>query len=407
MIRSFSARLLSASLALALAVMPLHAANIPLLTGPQDPSQLNATINGVINNINAGITPNSTATFSNFRNYVDNGAMQIQQRGTGVVTCGTTTIPPTTAYGADRWGCNANVTSGAGRMQPVTSGPTPPVGFGSSQILYRTSGALTQPVCAWQEIGSDSAKQLAGQGVVFSANLQALAGLAADNGAVANLVIVTGTGNNEGLQSFTASPAITPAWTGIATLQTTPFTLTTAWARYAAPAVIVPAATTEIGVAICFTPTATGAGATDGLAFVGVQLEQGASASTYEFRPLPIERELAQRFAFVLTEAAAGVVQVGGGSAQGTTTTCTAMIPFPTTMRIAPTYTNTLSATTFKLVSASQTATALSTPFSATLVANTPDGASVNFTTTGMTAKDGCALVGAGGTGSMLFTADF
>jgi hypothetical protein len=83
------------------------------------------------------------------------------------------------------------------------------------------------------------------------------------------------------------------------------------------------------------------------------------------------------------------------------------MIPFPTTMFKAPTYTNALSATTFKVVSSSQAATALGTPFSAKLGANTPYNASINFTTTGMTAKDACVIVSAAGSGTMQFTADF
>lgn len=383
-----------------------YATNISLLTGPQDVSQMNATFNALVQSINAAVTPQSMATFNTPRNLIDNGAMNIQQRGTGIVTCGTTTIPQATAYGADRWGCNANVTSGAGRLQPFTTSPAPPTGFASEQKLYRTSGALTQPVCAWQEVSTVTSTTLAGQQATLSAYIAALAGLVADNAGVVNLVVVSGTGSNEGLQSFTASPAITPAWTGIATLINTPVTTTTTYARFST-SVFIPSTVTEIGVALCFTPTATGAGVTDGFAFTGVQLEQGSAASTFEFHPLEFDRVSAQRFAFVINEAAAGVVQVGGGSAQGTTVTCTTFIPFPGTMISAPVFTNTLSATTFKVVSASQTATALGTPFAATLAANTPNGASINFTTTGMTAKDGCFIVGAGGGGSMLFTADF
>ena len=37
-------------------------ANLSLLSGPQDPSQLNATINGVIRSINSTVAPNGTGT---------------------------------------------------------------------------------------------------------------------------------------------------------------------------------------------------------------------------------------------------------------------------------------------------------------------------------------------------------
>jgi hypothetical protein len=382
------------------------AANISLLSGPQDPSQLLATVNGLIQSINSQITPQSMAPFSGPRNYLDNGSMQVQQRGTGTVTCAANAAITSAAYGADRWGCQANVGSAQGRMQVITASPAPPTDFTASMKLWRNSAALTQPVCAWQEVPTTQATELANQTVTVSAYVQALAGLSADNGNAFNLVIITGTGTDEGFGTPTASPAITPAWTGIATPLNSAQTATTAWVRYQA-SVTLASTVTEIGVGICFTPTATGAGATDGLAFTGVQLEQGAAASSYEFRPIATETARAQRYFWRINEAAAGVVQVGGGSAQGTTTTCTTYIPFLVQMRAAPTYSNALTASTFKIVSASQAATALSTPFSATLAANTVNGASINFTTTGMTAKDGCFLVGAAGGGVMDFTADF
>ena len=179
---------------------------------------------------------------------------------------------------------------------------------------------------------------------------------------------------------------------------------TTVWQRFAFT-YLVPAAATQLGFYVNFSPVGT-AGSNDWIQFAGFQLEDGQYASIYEHKSPLVDLEVAQRFAYVINEAAAGVVQTPVGTTQGTTTTCTTYIPFPAAMRAAPTYTNTLSASTFKLVSASQTATALSTPFSATLAANTVNGASVNFTTTGMTAKDSCFIVGAAGSGSMVFTAD-
>ena len=40
-----------------LASPDLRAGSVPLITGPQDVSQLNATLNGIINNINAVLVP--------------------------------------------------------------------------------------------------------------------------------------------------------------------------------------------------------------------------------------------------------------------------------------------------------------------------------------------------------------
>lgn len=399
-------------LALALLLpLPAAAAQLPYFSGPQDPALLQFYLNTLVQEINTLVTPNTNSGPSTALNYLDNGSMGLAQRGTGIQTCGTTTVPKATAYSADRWGCNANVTSGAGRAQVTTTVPAPPPGFQNSERCYRTSGSLTQPVCCWQEMPTAKATQLSGQSVVLSSYEQALAGLAADNASVTNLVIVTGTGSDEGLQSFTASPAITPAWTGIATPANVAATITTSWARYNTGPVLIPVGTTEIAVAACFTPTATGAGTTDGFAFTGVQLEVLSSGAAvpgpYQFKQNELPELL--RYAYVISEPLqAGELVAGGGLALGTTTTCSITIPFPVVMRIAPTYTNTLSATTFTITSSSQAATALGTPFSATLVANSPNAASINFTTTGMTAKDACELTAtAAGAGSMLWTADF
>src|SRR5580658_1230509 len=94
--------------------------SIPFFSGPQDPSQIFNYLNQLIAQINTLSAANQYVDFNNPRNLLDNGQMQVQQRGTGTVTCGTTTIP-SSAYGADRWGCNVNVTSGAGTLQVITT----------------------------------------------------------------------------------------------------------------------------------------------------------------------------------------------------------------------------------------------------------------------------------------------
>jgi len=281
------------------------------------------------------------------RNFLGNGALNITNtNGTSTVTCATTSAPTTAALSADRWICDANVTSGAGRSAIITASPAPPAGFTNSVKLFRTSGALTQPICSWSAVPSKRATQLAGQTVTFSVNMAALAGLAADNGGVANLVVISGTGTDEGLNgSWTASPAITPAWTGIATAVNTSVALTTTFARFATSASI-PSTATEVGVGVCFTPTATGAGATDGLAWTGAQLEVGAAASAFETQPAEAELLDAQQFYYKITEGAIGSVRALGFSS--TTSLVEALLQFPVTMYKAPTmgYTAGFAATT-------------------------------------------------------------
>lgn len=310
-------------------------ASIPLLSGPQDPSQLNATINGVIQQINTGITPQTMANFANPRNLLDNGAMNVQQRGTAAQTCGTTTIP-SSAHAADRWGCNVNVTSGAGSLQVTTADlPAQPV-FNTAQLFYRTSGTLAQPQCVMQELSSSRITPLQGQGVTLSFYLKGLALMIAETTTV-NSYIFTGTGTNQGLQSFTASPAVTPAWTGIASTSTTAHTVTGSWARYTATYQI-PATATEAAVALCWTPTTGGtAGATDGFLFTGVQLEQGGVASAFEYQPFANELEHAQYYYYQITETAA-IFPVAPCAAIDTThTNC--FVKTPRQMRVAPTLT--------------------------------------------------------------------
>lgn len=310
-------------------------ASIPLLSGPQDPSQLNATINGVIQQINNLVTPQTMATYTTPRNLLDNGGMQVYQRGTGAATCGTTTIP-SSAHAADRWGCNVNVTSGAGTLQVITTSlPAQPV-FNAALLFYRTSGTLAQPQCVMQEIATTRVTPLQGQGVTLSFYLQGLTLMLAETTTV-NSYLFTGTGADQGLQSFTASPAVTPAFTGIASTQTTAHTVTSSWARYTATYQI-PATATEAAVALCWTPTTGGtAGATDGFRFTGVQLEQGNTASSFEYRPYASDLEIAQRYYYQVTETAA-IFPVAPCAAIDTThTNC--IIKTPQTMRTAPTLT--------------------------------------------------------------------
>lgn len=263
------------------------------------------------------------------RNYIDNGAMAISQQGTGIITCGTNTAPTATAFAADRWFCDVNVAVGAGRSQVTTSTPTPPAGFQNSVRLYRTSGALLQQVCVMQAIESSRSVQLAGKNVVFSAYLQALAGMSG-LGQV-NVYIITGTGTDQGFGTLTASPAITPAWTGIAggVTPAATFTLpvtTPSWTRYNTPAVTIAAGVTEIGVEACFTPAAAGAGVTDGFAMTGAQLEPvlqtaNAGPSPFEFFPIATDLQKVQRFFWQLNEPANGAAVNGFGQATGAATT--------------------------------------------------------------------------------------
>ncbi len=382
----------------------------PAPTLPLTGNEYWAADTGNAQGINPATEQMSVAVLNNLadpnpRNYLDNGDIAVDQQGTGIITCGTTTVTAL-QFAADRWFCDANVTSGAARSQVTTTVPAPPAGFTQSVRLYRTSGALLQPVCIMQEVETTRATQLAGKAVIFSVYLQALAGLSSVGSAVQGYII-TGTGTDQGLATLTATPAITPAWTGIAggTSPAAVWNVTTSWVRYNTPSVIIPAAATEVGVEVCFTPAATGAGTTDGIALTGAQLEGGpgsvtASESLYEFRPVGRELADAQRFMYALNEPASGAA-VNGFCQALTANTNTCTINLPAQMRgTVPTITIG-TAGTFK-VNIANTPTTFATPTAGTcsIFACTVTGANTN------TAGQAETLTGGGGTGLWTISSD-
>lgn len=312
----------------------------------------------------------------------------------------------------------------------TTAADIPLTNYGAAFKIARTSGQTgVIPVCMAQEIETANSYQF--QGTVAELDFHAQAG-ANFSAASSNITayVVTGTGTDEGLSkmafAFNGGGGGSSTWAGQANAAAAVTTISTTNTRYVVAAAI-PATATEIAVVFCDTPVGT-AGTNDFYTLAGVQLVRNPNLSAlaagavgvacspvgttlctaFDRRQAATETVYQERYAYAINEGTqtAGSIVAGGGTALGTTTTCSINIRFPVTMRAAPTYTNALTASTFKLVSASQAATALSTPFSATLGANSVDSASINFTTTGMTAKDGCELVSAAGSGQLLWTSE-
>ena len=321
-----------------------YGATVALTTGPQNPADIALIVNTLVNSINSGVTPNSMAPPAQNRNFADNGGMNINQQGTGTITGGTTTITAL-QFAADRWFIDTNVGSGAGQAAVITASPAPPVGFTQAVKMWRNSGALLQPVCTLHEIETTRATQLQGQMVVLSAFVQPLAGLTSASGAI-QMYVIYGTGTDQGLGTLTASPAITPAWTGIAGGTTAlaagtgsasmNLGTTAVWTRPFTVPFAIPITATEVGVEICFTPVGSASGATDGFAYTGVQLEilgpNATAPSTFEFKPLAYETQQAQRFFWQLNEPASGAGLPAWGEATGATATAWTF-PLPVQMR--------------------------------------------------------------------------
>ena len=407
------------------------AANLPLFTGPttQEPNQTNATENQLIQNLNGAVNSSSMAPWAMGRNFLDNGDMWVDIRGTTASTCANYSLSEN-AYSADRWGCMVGVAAGVGTLQVATSSPTPPLQFVNEEKLVRATGVLTTPICAYQEVPTVRAASLQGRNVILSAWEQNLGGLAADNGGQFNMYIFTGTGTDQGLQSWTATAGgssgnltnqITPAWTGVisqnTTLGTIPYTLSnntfnanTSWQRYNTGPILMPINETEIAVAVCFVPTATGASSTDGIAFTGVQLEQSDpnnafGPGTYEFKNPMEETAEANRYAYTLPEALVSVNQVVGYAAS--TNGCVMALQFPVPMIKAPTLTSigtAIGSGTWKIDET------LSLQSISTFSANTNIAASFwGYTAAGalMVNSQACTLNGQAGGGILFWGADF
>lgn len=245
------------------------------------------------------------------RNYLDNGAMDVAMQGTGEIACGTTATSAT-QFAANRWFCNSNAGGTLAKTQIAGAGPAPPTGFSQYVKAWRNAGANTQPVCLMQAVETSRTVQLAGKNVMLSGSLRALAGLSSVSGRV-QAYIIAGTGSDQGFATLTASPAITPAWTGLTGGGTPDATWTlssSSWTRYNTVTKPVAAGTTELGVLVCFTPTGSG-GATDGFAMTGLQLEAIGGAvgvpSSFEYRLPAFELWNSQRFYWQLTEPQATV----------------------------------------------------------------------------------------------------
>lgn len=336
-------------------------------------------------------------------NLLDNGSMQVQQRGTGARTCAANAAVTSAAYVVDRWGCSVNVGSGVAQGTALTTGL--PTGATGGMKLVRQSGVLTQPICTIHEVLTSRTLPAAGGPVTLSFYAEALTGLAADNGGVINAYIIYGTGTNDGLGTMTASPALTPAWTGINATLTKAITLTTSWARYTLSATL-PGTATEMGVEICFTPTATGSGATDGFAVSLAQLETNPAASLFEFRAYNDELLEAQAYYMQWADPAATVELPSSCFVTAANTTVKCGVNLPVTMRVAPT-TAIGTSTSFGIVVTAGTAGTCSA-LTATASSNSLNSIGVTCTTAGTIALGSATpLIGAATGGILSASADF
>ena len=320
----------------------------------------------------------------NFKNQIIGGDFGTNpwQRGTSF-----TTISNTLTYTADRfWALG-----GASSSISVSRQTDAPSGFANCLRFGRAdANADTAAVNLGTVLTTERSLPLQGQNCVLSFWAKAGSGFSAASGNLA-VVLGTGTGSDESAANFAAG-----SWTGYAANLSTTQAIGTTWVRYSFP-VTIPATATQVGVKFGFTPV--GTASSDYFQIEGVQLEIAQSVTPFERRPASIELEMCQRFAYVIGEPASGVA-IGSGMATSTTN-ARITIPLPVSMRAAPTTTYTIGTLKANVAGSATTISAL-----ATATANTANNLNMDATTTGLTAGQASLLQGAGGTGSIVASAE-
>lgn len=276
------------------------------------------------------------------------------QRG----TTGASVTTTTTYGGPDRWAYWSGTNTAMTVSRDSTAADLPSTGFTYGFKMARTSGQTgVVQVCMAQAIESVNARQLQGQTVELDFNATAGANFSAASSHM-TAYIVTGTGTDEGVAKMAyginAGGGGGAAWTGQANATAAVITISSANGRYAAFGTI-PAAATEAGVALCFTPVGT-ASTNDYIAFSGIQLVKSAASvsqvsttagyncnaasvtcAAFNGRLQGVEQMLQQRYYYELDESSSIYIVAPCSAVDTTHTNC--IVSFPVTMRVAPTMT--------------------------------------------------------------------
>jgi hypothetical protein len=232
-------------------------------------SDVNDT-NGTIN-----LLTSSTLSYQAGKNAIINGGMDIWQRGTSFV-------PSTGTYTADRWQYYRAV-AGSTVSRQVTNDTTNLPSIQYCTRVSRDSGnTSTTTIYSGNSLESVNSIPMAGKAVTFSFYARKGANFSGASSQISiSLRTGTGTDQNVLLTGYVAQAipiTLTP-------------TLTTTWQRFSGTATIA-AATTEMGIYTDFTPVGT-AGAADYYEITGVQVELGSTATTFSRAGASIQGELA------------------------------------------------------------------------------------------------------------------
>ena len=250
------------------------------------------------------------------RNNVLNSSMNIWQRGTSIATGG--------AYTADRWYCGGNTDATVTRQVTNDTANLPNIQY-CARVQRNSGSAVTNNINFLQPFETINSIPLVGKTVTFSFYARAGANYSSASNAL-RVILNTGTGTDQ--NAYTG-------YTGSATPIDQTATLTTTWQRFTYSATVATTAT-EIAPYFLNTPVGT-AGANDYYEVTGVQLEVGNQVTPYITATPTYATELAacQRYYWRVSPGASGEAFCMGQSFLSTNGI--GLMPFPVTMRIAPT----------------------------------------------------------------------
>jgi hypothetical protein len=238
----------------------------------------------------------NTGYFAAGKNCLINGGFDIWQRGTTAAS----------GYLADRWFGTSN--AGTQTFSQSTDVPASPY-FTYSMSMASTTGTNPQ---IQQKIESANSTPFAGRTVVVSFYAKSTAG--------------TNT-----LTLYTAYPTVADTWGAETQDVTTTFTLTSAWVRYSYSYTMSANAIKGYKVVLYRTDTV----ATSTTLMTGVQVELGATATTFSRAGGTIQGELAACQRYYLSWVTGTTLAIGTGFYTAAATLGTT-VPFPVTMRITP-----------------------------------------------------------------------
>lgn len=333
---------------------------------------------------------------------------------TGTYAAGSSVTATVTYGGPDRWA----YWSGASTAMTVSRDTTAadvPTNYGVSFKMARTSGQTgVVQTCMAQEVETVNSYRFQGQPAEFDAHVTTGADF---SGTGVTMYIVSGTAADEGMAALAfginAGGGGGAGWTGQANAANQTITIGKGAQARLTVTGIIPAAATEVGVAICWTPVGTAA-TNDYISMAGLQLVANSAlasvanvtngaqlnlndgrAKAFSRRPVADEVLLQQRYFYGFTENSTTIAY--RAPCMGITTSidlCT--ITFPVVMRVAPTLTLTagFAATTTTGQSAITACTGLILYATLTGAVTSPSGAPISCTTSAATGA-------AGSTGSL------